>query len=223
MEIPEINIRSLDIPPIPDWLTSPTVSIPQAPPVTTQIGVPIIDMPGCVESHNAGNTNKELHYDDKNGLVTHCDAGVPSYTPLDFEPEQVIPTPKATVPAYNPPKTPELPLKNIPKAAKPQTAVKETKEEIPAPEPEIPWQEKYLPTPEAAATTAGIAVVATTSALLAKPLADLLLKVIKPTVKKVIKKIASIRGKKVPKISLRERRVEQRIRNHAIRKLKGKE
>ena len=43
--------------------------------------------------------------------------------------------------------------------------------------------------------TASIAVVATTSALLAKPLADLLLKVVKPTVKKVVKKIAALRGK----------------------------
>ena len=42
-------------------------------------------------------------------------------------------------------------------------------------------------------TTASIAVVATTSALLAKPLVDLLLKAVKPAVKKVMKKIAAIR------------------------------
>ena len=67
----------------------------------------------------------------------------------------------------------------------------------------------------------GIAVIATTSALLAKPLADLLLKVVKPTIKKVIKKIAAIRGKKVKVLSLRERQVEQRHRNQAIRVLKS--
>lgn len=72
-------------------------------------------------------------------------------------------------------------------------------------------------------TTGGIAVVATSSALLAKPLADLLLKVIKPTVKKVMKKITTLRGKTVKIESLMERRDQQRIRNHAIRKLKGKE
>ena len=43
--------------------------------------------------------------------------------------------------------------------------------------------------------TASIAVVATTSALLAKPLADLLMRVVKPTTKKIVKKIAAIRGK----------------------------
>ena len=81
-------------------------------------------------------------------------------------------------------------------------------------------QEKYLPAPEAATTTAAIAVVATTSALLAKPLADLLLKVIKPAVKKVVTKIAQIRGKKPKVLSIMERREEQRDRNQAIRALK---
>ncbi len=70
--------------------------------------------------------------------------------------------------------------------------------------------------------TGGIAVVATTSALLAKPLADLLLKVIKPTIKKVMKKITTLRGKQVPIESLEERRGQQRIRNKAIRVLKGR-
>ena len=93
-------------------------------------------------------------------------------------------------------------------------------EEVPEPKPEIPWQEKYLPAPEAATTTAAIAVVATTSALLAKPLADILLKVIKPTVKKVITKIAKIRGKTPKVLSLGERRAEQRDRNQAIQTLK---
>jgi hypothetical protein len=65
-------------------------------------------------------------------------------------------------------------------------------------------------------TTGGVAVIATTSALMAKPLADLLLKVVKPTVKKVVKKIAKIRGKQPIILSTSERRNEQRDRNHAI-------
>jgi len=80
-----------------------------------------------------------------------------------------------------------------------------------------------LPAAGTVVTTGGIAVVATASALMAKPLADILLKVVKPTVKKVMKKIAAIRGKSVPVLSVMDRRVEQRLRNHAIRKLKGKE
>ena len=78
-----------------------------------------------------------------------------------------------------------------------------------------------MPAPEAATTTAAIALVATTSALLAKPVADILLRVIKPTIKKVVKKIASIRGKKLPVLSLSDRRAEQRDRNRAIRQLRS--
>ena len=77
-----------------------------------------------------------------------------------------------------------------------------------------------IPNPGVVTTTASIAVVATTSALLAKPLADLLLKVVKPTVKKVIKKIAAIRGKEVKVESVRDRRDEQRQRSAAIRALR---
>ena len=58
---------------------------------------------------------------------------------------------------------------------------------------------------------------------MAKPLADLLLRVIKPTVKKIIKKISAIRGKKTPTLSVRDRRDQQRLYSHALRKLKGKE
>ena len=77
-----------------------------------------------------------------------------------------------------------------------------------------------LPSAGSVVTTGGIAVVATASALAAKPLADLLLKVVKPTVKKVMKKIAAIRGKTVPVLSTAERRNEQRDRNRAIMELR---
>ena len=69
-------------------------------------------------------------------------------------------------------------------------------------------------------TTGSIALVATSSALLAKPFADILLKVVKPTVKKVVKKVAAIRGKKPKVLSLSERIVEQRVRNTAIKQLR---
>ena len=101
-----------------------------------------------------------------------------------------------------------------------------TTEETTTEEPEIPWTEEYLPPLGTVTTTASIALIATTSALLAKPLADLLLKLVKPTVKKVVKKIAKIRGKKEVVLSLRERRLEQSEVNHAKvmmrRLLKGK-
>ena len=78
-----------------------------------------------------------------------------------------------------------------------------------------------IPSAGTITTTASIAVVATSSALLAKPLADLLLKVVKPTVKKVMKKIATLRGKKIPVQSSAERIAEQRQRNQAVKALRS--
>ena len=69
-------------------------------------------------------------------------------------------------------------------------------------------------------TTASIAVVATTSALMAKPFADILLRAVKPITKKVIKKIASIRGKTSKIESVAERRDAQRDRVNAIQTLR---
>ena len=45
-EIREIQIRSLDIPPVPDWLMQYPQAIPPVVPVTQNIGTPIVDMPG---------------------------------------------------------------------------------------------------------------------------------------------------------------------------------
>ena len=81
--------------------------------------------------------------------------------------------------------------------------------------------EQFLPTPQIASTTAVIATVATGSALLAKPLADLLLKVVKPAIKKAIGTVQKILGKTpTERPSLRERMELQRERTRAIRELK---
>ena len=55
--------------------------------------------------------------------------------------------------------------------------------------------EQFLPSPQVASTTAAIATVAGASALLAKPLADLLLRVFKPAIKQVLTKVNKILGK----------------------------
>jgi hypothetical protein len=252
MEIPEIGVNRLDIPDIRIWISEPSSSIPVAPPVVVNIGIPIVDIPGCVEAHEANNNSKTLQNDDERGLVTYCDGNVPSYNPPDFEPNQMLPTQRPQVDTRQPkaPEAPDLPIPKTPAATTKvdcPTPVQQAKEPvgtyieefrkkvtdyqlignqcIQITEP-VPIPEQIiagLPAPGMVMTTGGIAVIATTSALMAKPLADLLLKVVKPTVKKVMKKIAAIRGKEVRIESLSERRDQQRIRSHAIRKLKGKE
>jgi hypothetical protein len=258
IRINDIGINDLDIPSIrvyqpPRWTTDPN-AVFAAPPVTQEVGVPIVDMPGCVEAHEQ-NTSKEksgiLNEDDPKGVKVYCDAGLPSFNPLDYDKDELefqyeAPVPPVRSPEKPETKTPKTETKT-PKLPKCPTEAQELKEPvgtltdggakkiveykligkecIPVKEDvKIPDQIiQAIPTAGSITTTASIAVVATTSALLAKPLADLVLKAVKPTVKKVIKKIAAIRGKSSPVESLKERRDQQRIRSHAIRKLKGKE
>ena len=210
-------------------------------------------MPGCVEARNDNNGSKAIFGDDPKGVVTLCGPGVPSYDPINYEPEQMILTGPAETPPVEPPpetppiKTPEVPPPPPPPPVQCPTPAQEAKEPIGTlvngfrervvgyrllgkecvqdTDP-VPIQVQLiegLPSGGQVVQVGGVAVIATTSALLAKPLADLLLKVVRPTVKKVIKKIAAIRGKKTTVESVKDRRDQQRIRSHAIRKLKGKE
>ena len=256
MDIPDIRIKGGDIdiiqiPFTPDYLLEPPQALQVPVPVTNQIGVPIVDIPGCVEAHEVDENNM-LEGDDPKGVKTFCDGQVPSFNPIDYNKNKLKFTGEAQVPPVRPPETPEVKPPEVPKKTntaevKCPTEAQELKEPIgtlvedgtkkiveyrlvgkeciPVKEDiKIPDQIiQAIPTAGSITTTASIAVVATTSALLAKPLADLVLKAVKPTVKKVIKKIAAIRGKSVPVQSLRDRQAEQRLRNHAIRKLKGKE
>jgi len=219
MEIQPIRIDPIRIQINPLSNAPPVVSGINAP-VTVDIGLPIVNLPGCVEARDS--TSTVLPTDDPKGNFTICDSGIPSFNPLQFEPEQLIYTEPAKVPKVpNSPKPPVPETPEIPKTP-PQTAVVEEEKEVET-QPEIPWTEEYLPPISTVTTTASIALVATTSALLAKPLADLLLKLIKPTIKKVVKKVSKMVGKKVKVESLRERRGQQRSRNKAVRILKGRE
>ena len=261
MDIPNLNIpnnnirigdiRDVNINVMPDWMSNPPQAIPIYPPVTSQVGIPIINMPGCVESHRDSSENQTLKDDDKDGVQTFCDAGTPSFYPVDYDPRRLEmtttsqPPPPYKAPEAKPPETPETPapprtddaisecptreqqlknpvgkvLENNKKIVRYETVGKECLpvfENLNIPDQII----QNIPSAGMITVTASIAVVATTSALLAKPLADLLLKVVKPVTKKVIKKIATLRGKPVKVLSTAERINEQRDRNRAIMALR---
>lgn len=257
MEIRDIQIDNLDIgdlriPEVRDWIVNPPTALPPNVPITQQVGVPIVDVPGCVEAHESNNNSKTVGVDDENGLVTYCDAGMPSFNPLDYDTNKMDFEYDTPVPPVRSPEQPEVKAPEIPKDTSVNTAKVDCPTEVQAlkePVGHIKGDKKVteyrlvgkeciqiteklsitdqvvgnIPSAGAVTATASIAVVATTAALLSKPLADLILKVVKPTVKKVMKKIAAIRGKKSPIESVKYRRDQQRIRSHAIRKLKGKE
>ena len=253
-DIRDVDIRNVEVRDIrvPSWMTDQP-RLPSAPPVTVQVGVPVIDIPGCVEAHidNKKGTNDKLVEDDSDGARVFCDGNMPSFNPINYNPEELQWTaPPPEPPVVKPPKTPDPP--EVPKDAVPEVKAQEVP---PCPGPnalrvgdvaqnqkervsgyelqtvdgelicvtlweDIPIVSQYLPAPQVATTTAAIAVTAASSALLAKPLADLLLKVIKPAIKKVITKISKLRGKKVKIESLKERRDLQRERSQAIRTLR---
>jgi len=231
-------IHDIQIREIPTNLSSPALSLPEG--VSMQL--PVIQMPGCVEAHVDSSLSPALTQNDPSRVAIFCDAGMPTFNSMNYTPELSVIQPKTQVPKVGgnaEPDKPEVPVippamatpkqpintantKNS-RSSKPQCEVREILVKgncITVAEPEAQAIEavtQYLPPLEAATTTATIAIIATVSALLAKPISNFLLKLIKPMVKKIIGKIKKAMGKKVRPRSLRERTLAQRSRNQLIR------
>tara|TARA_B100000497_G_scaffold87278_1_gene97323 strand:- start:514 stop:1215 length:702 start_codon:yes stop_codon:yes gene_type:complete len=230
--IPNIEIRPISISPIrsldiPKYVIAPSQSIPTAAPVTVNLGFPIVNLPGCVESNKEQNPkNTALLQDDPNGTLTFCDGSLPSFNPIDFNAEDYLQPSKAPVPPYKPPetdfKTPQIKPPTIPKTEIP--VIRTEEKEDPIIEETINIVD-YLPPVEAVVSTTVIAAAAATSALVARPLANFMLKIIRPVMKKVIKKVSTNLGKEKIVLSITERREIQREKTEAvraIRKLRGR-
>ena len=170
-----MEIREIVVPEINVVHDLPQVAIPQAPPVTLDIGVPVIELP--------------------------------HFNPMDMEPEVeppriVPPKPKpAEPPAAKPPPV-KLPKKEAPKSEAPPVIPEPTVEMKSLPQRIV----EAIPTIPQAVNTAGTSAIAV-SAALATPL---LLKAIRPTIKKLAKKLQKALGKKVKVESVYERRKFQR-------------
>jgi hypothetical protein len=252
-EIPEIGVRTVSVPEIPAWRSMPPQSIPNAPPVTLQLGFPVAEIPGCVETRNTQPGNKDAYDTDPKGNFVVCDGTAPSYRPLDFTPGTLT-YGSAKPPAIVSPADDAASKKSAGRQSQPKKQPSSAPSEkldiptvptvLPCPPPDaIPIGAKnksqtavivgyervdgkceviyeplavakiignYLPGAPVVMTTATVAAVATTSAILAKPLGDILLKVVKPLVKKTIKKIKEKLGKKTPVESVWQRRKFQR-------------
>ena len=163
--MPEIN-SSVDL---------PQVAIPQAPPITLDIGVPVIELP--------------------------------HFNPMELEPEAEPPPVKPAAPRPAEPPAAKPPPVKLPKKEKNKS---ETLPVIPEPTVEmksLPQRiVEAIPTIPQAVNTAGTSAIAI-SAALATPI---LLKAIRPLMKKVLKKLQKALGKKVKVESVYERRKFQR-------------
>jgi hypothetical protein len=218
-EIPEIGIGTIGVPRIPEHQVIPPPRLPSEPPVTLMLGFPVADIPG----------GEIPHYEPLDftpGEHTHQTTKPPNLgdekKPAESRQPAVATPPAAQLAADAPSVEPELPCPPpdaIPLGAKnkTQTAVIIGYEVVDGRcEPQLKPLDvpaiigNYLPSPALALSTAAVATVATTSAIIAKPLGDYLLKAVKPTVKKAIKKIKEKMGKKVSVESVLERRKYQR-------------
>ena len=170
MDIPEIVVPEINA--VTDL---PQVAIPQAPPVTLDIGVPVINLP--------------------------------HFNPMDMEPEV---EPQPVKPAKPRPAEPPAAKPPPVKLPKKEEGKSETLPVIPEPTVEMKTLPQRIveaiPTIPQAVNTAGTSAIAV-SAALATPL---LLKAIRPTIKKLAKKLQQAIGKKVKVESVSERRKFQR-------------
>ena len=223
--IEEINIKDIQIKNNHYWsIQQPNVDY-LIPPVVINIGNPIVNIPGCVKMHkdnqyhnNGLPIDKNLIEDDPDRVVTVCDAQYPSYDAMNYEPEKMLFTQEIPVPPVKPPPDPpEFKPNEIPET---QT------ENVPCPGPnqlrigdltqsgdervvghklsddgkicETLYEpttivEKYIPPLNQVSTVGALAVVATAGAA-ATPL---LIRIVKPAIKKIWKTIQKKLGKDV--------------------------
>ena len=239
-EVGTKDVRDINVADMRIWMQSPPQAIPVVVPVTTFIGTPIVNIPGCVTvskentTKPEGNKNKQLPKDDPKGSMTLCDGGAPYFNPPEYDYRELtwqtvyqdqeavdegvpIEPDTSELDTPDPPNTPptneedpDCPPPNARRIGDVNTAQTEKVSgyelQIDKNNPDGPkicvtlWEdigvtEKYLPSVGVITTTATIATVATASALFAKPLADLLLKVVKPAVKKILTKVQTMMGK----------------------------
>ena len=115
--IQKIDIPNVTIPQFgtnDQWLYQIPFVPSNHPSVTTQIGFPIVEMPGCVKMHQDNKDHvtrmpfdHDLVNQDEDGVTTLCPHGeYPSYDAMDYQPEQLIITRETPPPPVEPPPTP---------------------------------------------------------------------------------------------------------------------
>lgn len=208
IEIPEISIREIYIPDVPEIYS---------PHYITPAKLPDIDVAGCTYQHrdikNTGNRN--LLLEDPNGVFTTCDFPFPSFIPLDYSPDNLVIVEEVPMNTSTPamPETKQAEVPKIPEDKPP------TLEPCPGKSNQrvgdfrnekrlervighkrgedgiecvtiyenVPFKDQYIPEVSTIVSTAVIGLVAASS--------PLLLNVIKPLVKNIVKKLTKKKDK----------------------------
>ena len=241
-EINDIKIPNVVIPKFGTnevWLNDVPFIPSNHPSVTTQIGFPIVEIPGCVKMHKDNQDkvtrlpfDKDLVNQDEDGVTTLCPHGeYPTYDAMEYTPEQLIIQRETPPPPVSPP--PEVEPPEVP-----PTGDLGGKEEVACPGPgqlrvgditqsgdervighELSADgkicttlyepttavEKFLPSVNQSTTTVAIAVLATAGAA-ATPL---LLRIIKPIIKKITDTVKKKLGKDVKRLSISDKKTDE--------------
>ena len=219
MEIPQIGVQNINIPSIQAPNIYNYVPHTKVYPFILHIGSPVVNMPGYVKYHPDAAKNREtpnLKEEDSQGTRVLCDATYPTYDAMDYTPEDLLILTETPPPKVEPP--PEVDPPEVP----PTGNLGKKEVECPGPgnlrvgdltisgdekvtghelsadgktcitlyEPTT-VAEKFLPSVNQASTTLAIAVIATAGAA-ATPL---ILRLIKPAVKKAITTLQKKVGK----------------------------
>ena len=239
-QVNEIKIPNVVVPRIgtnDQWLNQIPYIPNNDPPVTLQIGFPIVDLPGCVTMHKDNQDkvtrlpfDKDLVNQDEDGTTTLCPHGeYPTYDAMDYQPEQLIIQRETEPPPVQPPPTPP--------EFEPDAIPKTDEEDVACPGPgqlrvgdltqagdekvighELSEDgktcvtlyegttavEKFLPSVNQSTTTVAIAVLATAGAA-ATPL---LLRIIKPIIKKITDTVKKKLGKDVKRPSISDKKTD---------------
>ena len=217
VNVPTIGIQKIEVPNV-YYLPVNQGTLP----FILNIGSPIVDLPGCVEYHPDAQKYRRqpnLMEDDDSNTVTLCDGNYPTYDAMDYTPEDLNIFRETPPPIVQPP--PDIDPPEVPPTGDLTT-------ETPCPGPgnlrvgdltqsgdervighelqgtvcvtlyePTSAAEKFLPSVNQSTTTVAIAVLATAGAA-ATPL---LLRAIKPIIKKLTTAVKKKLGKKVIKPS----------------------
>ena len=235
--INEVNVFRIEVPQI--YSLPPAV---QTVPFILNIGSPVVNMPGCVKYHPDAADNRQtpnLIEDDSSGSRVLCDADYPTYDAMDYTPEDLniyVETPPPKVePPPDPPGPPETPdtgglTEDVPCPGPAQLRVGDVTQSgdekvvghelqgnicVTLYEPTSPV-EKYVPPVNQVTTVTALAVVATAGAA-ATPL---LIRVIRPVIKKLWATVQKKLGKTPTKLTRMDIKTNQYRQSKGLPPLK---
>ena len=233
----DVNVFRIEVPQI--YSLPPAT---QTVPFILNIGSPVVDLPGCVKFHPDAADNREtpnLKEDDSNGTRVLCDGDYPTYDAMDYTPEDLNiyrETPPPPVePPPDPPGAPETPdtgglTEEIPCPGPAQLRVGDVTQSgdekvvghelqgttcVTLYEPTSPV-EKYIPPVNQVTSVTALAVVATAGAA-ATPL---LIRVIRPVIKKIWTTVQKKLGKTPTKLTRMDIKTNQYRQSKGLLPLK---